>query len=329
MSKNKKIIMWVGIGIVVIGICIGGWFFYKNYIAKESSPMTDLREPGKPIEKEPVEEKTTTPETCFTIVSGVITKYDYECGTEVAIPDTIKDEEVVEIGERVFDEMGLTKVIFNTKHLKTIGYYSFNNNHLTEVTIPETVTKIDEAAFNRNDLTKITIPKSVTKLNGWAFSSNELVSVVFEDGINLSKIGYSCFQENKLRSITIPDSVVTVEYDAFMNNNLTEINFGKVETLENGVFSRNDLVSITLPTTLKYIGGGAFQYNELESLTIPSNVMTIKGEAFEDNSLREVIIEGKSSEDDFESIGSGIYGWYSLWGFADGYDKENNLRFEK
>ncbi len=322
MSKNQKIVMWICVGILCIGAFIGAWFLYRHFVRKEFTPINDLREPNKHVEKE------ETPETCFKIVSGVITDYDYDCGKEVVIPDTINGEKVIELGERVFEEMGIKKVIFKTTALKTIGYYTFYKNALEEVIIPDTVTKIAGGAFSDCNLTKITIPKGVTQLDEWAFSSNDIISVTFEEGINLSKIGYSSFQENKLRKITIPESVVVIENNAFANNSLTEVDLGKVETIESGVFCRNDLTNITLPNTLKFIGGAAFEFNDFETITIPSNVMTIEGEAFGENDLREVIIKGKKSEKDFKSIGTGIYGWSSIWGFSDGYNIENNLKFE-
>ena len=45
-------------------------------------------------------------------------------------------------------------------------------NNLTSVTIPNSVTSIDKYAFKYNKLTSVTIPNSVTSINGLAFDNN-------------------------------------------------------------------------------------------------------------------------------------------------------------
>ena len=54
------------------------------------------------------------------------------------------------------------------------------NNHLTSVTIPNSVTHIGAAAFRSNQLTNVTIPNSVTHIREFAFDNNPLISVTFE-----------------------------------------------------------------------------------------------------------------------------------------------------
>jgi uncharacterized repeat protein (TIGR02543 family) len=58
-----------------------------------------------------------------------------------------------------------------------IGYSAFLDNGLTSVTIPDSVTFIDERAFFYNDLSSIIIPSSVTIIGESAFKYNDFSSI--------------------------------------------------------------------------------------------------------------------------------------------------------
>ncbi len=64
----------------------------------------------------------------------------------------------------------------------SIGGNAFENNQLTEVTIPSSVTSIGSYAFSGNKLTKLTIPSSVTSIERGAFYKDS------SSNTNLSKI---------------------------------------------------------------------------------------------------------------------------------------------
>ncbi|MDR0908825.1 MAG: leucine-rich repeat domain-containing protein [Spirochaetaceae bacterium] len=58
-----------------------------------------------------------------------------------------------------------------------IGVFAFDENLLTSVTIPSSVTSIGAFAFRKNQLTSVSIPSSVTYIGNWAFALNDLTSV--------------------------------------------------------------------------------------------------------------------------------------------------------
>jgi hypothetical protein len=68
-------------------------------------------------------------------------------------------------------------------------------NQLTSVTIPTSVTSIENEAFAFNSLISITIPTSVTRIGASAFDYNQLISVIFE-GNAPSIVGLVAFEEN-------------------------------------------------------------------------------------------------------------------------------------
>ncbi len=198
----------------------------------------------------------------FALTSG---DYEYtvlDDGT-AQITEYLGSEENVDIPEKI-DGYTVT----------TIAEYAFYNcSNLTSVTIPDSVTSIDDRAFNwcisiekfivdasnqyytsdegilfdknkttliefpaaKTDLT-YTIPNSVTRLGKNSFSAcKNLKSVVIPDGV--TKITNSGFHMcSNLESIVIPKSVTYIEFNAFLGcNNLTDIYYTGTEEQWNNI----------------------------------------------------------------------------------------------
>ena len=167
---------------------------------------------------------------------------------------------------------------------------------LTSVTIGNGVTSIGDNAFwNCSSLTSITIPDSVTSIGDGAFCKcTSLTSVTIGNGV--TEIGNDAFHGcTSLTSITIPDSVTSIGNDAFNYcTSLTSI------TLGNGVTSIGDaafcyctsLTGVTIPDSVTSIGYGAFnKCTSLTSVTIGNGVTEIGDHVFYDcTSLTSVTI---------------------------------------
>ena len=92
---------------------------------------------------------------------ATITDYDASCSHDVVIPRKLNDAAnsiVVAIGARAFKSKDLNKL-----------------------TLPRTLTYIDELAFYDNNLTTISIPSSVTYKDVTAFCNNPLSICTFTD----------------------------------------------------------------------------------------------------------------------------------------------------
>ncbi|MBO4508350.1 MAG: leucine-rich repeat protein [Spirochaetaceae bacterium] len=99
-----------------------------------------------------------------------------------------------------------------------------NNNEITKVVIPSTVTKIGELAFQTcGNLKEVEIPASVTLIGNAAFQNcKQLTKVTLNEG--LTTLNYRAFKGSGITEITIPASVTTIGNEVFTDcANLTTI----------------------------------------------------------------------------------------------------------
>lgn len=192
--------------------------------------------------------------------------------------------------------------------IREIGNYAFCGlTLLTEINIPDCITKIGNGAFSRCKFTSVTIPAGVTEISDRLFyACASLKTVNLPNGI--TSIGRIAFSEcTSLKNITLPNSVTSIDYQAFSDSAITEI---------------------TIPDGLTTIGEKAF-YNceSLTTITIPNSVTEIGHVAFEDcERLSRIIYKGtvnewKAIEKDPYYINTGSYIVYCTDGKLDSSGK--------
>ena len=174
----------------------------------------------------------------------------------------------------------------------------FENQSLTDIVIPDSMTTIGRYAFATCvSLTSITIPDSVTSIVEFAFyNCTKLASVKLPENPQFTTISNNSFAKcAALTSITIPASVTSIGEYAFSECGFKSITLPTNLTAIGGAafFECASLTKITLPANLTTIGGIAFRYcRSLTSITIPANVTSIGENAFGDcSSLTSVIFE--------------------------------------
>ncbi|MBO7313867.1 MAG: leucine-rich repeat domain-containing protein, partial [Alistipes sp.] len=173
---------------------------------------------------------------------------------------------------------------------------SFAPAGVTEYTIPDSVTKINDYVFSElSNLTKVVIGVNVTTIGKHAFDKcSNLTEVIIPNSVK--SIGEYAFSEcNSLTSVNIPDSVTTIEESAFRNSqNLKSVTIGNgLQTIEFSVFCGcSNLTSVTIGEGVTSIGEQAFcECTSLTSITIPDSVESIGWCAFaECSSLANVTI---------------------------------------
>jgi hypothetical protein len=161
--------------------------------------------------------------------SGVITGYK-GAGGKLVIPASVFGLPVTAIGKNAF---ATVEVKYNTlsdgsRH----PYQIYSGKGLTNVIIPNSVTRIGENAFINNRINNIVIPNSVIT------------------------IGENAFRNNNISNIVIPDSVTTISAEAFFADNYY------LESIyhrgNSGSYS-NPLISITLPSNVTLGGNDIFK----------------------------------------------------------------------
>lgn len=92
-----------------------------------------------------------------------------------------------------------------------IGENAFRDNYIGELIFHEDgggSLTIGKNAFRENELTSVSIPGTVTNIQDYAFYQNKIVNLKLADGIQ--EIGYSAFGNNAIKSLTVPASVTSM-----------------------------------------------------------------------------------------------------------------------
>ena len=177
----------------------------------------------------------------------------------------------------------------------------------TSYTIPDTVTKIANAAFSScKNLKSITIPSTVKTIGGGAFwGCSNLSSISIPNSITsisssmfmycrnlksislpstIQAIGGAAFEESGLTSITIPNGVTKIEDETFYGcSDLKSINIpDRINSIGQCAFTYCDFTSFVIPNGVKYIEQYTFaNCANLKTITIPDSVIYISENAFE------------------------------------------------
>ena len=245
--------------------------------------------------------------------------------TSVEIPSSYST--TVIDGETVFiegDDYTVTAIADGT-----ISTGAFANSTLTNVVIPNTITRIGNCAFygtrittcdlpnsvkeigalafsNCRGLTDITIPSSVTKIEERAFSNSMYLTSIYYDAQivdfteNLSIFSNAGGNTTGI-TLTIGPNVTRVPSyfldvgsgSSYSSPNITEVIISEgVEEIGAHAFAGcSSLTTITLPTTLERIEGYAFAETGITSIVIPENVIFIGAYAFSGSSLTSARFE--------------------------------------
>lgn len=239
----------------------------------------------------------TTDNTCFSYnASGVITKYDYSCGNEVSIPESIDGVNIKSIANNAFVASDNTKPLQsinmeNASYLTTFSFSNFTN--LKHATLPRTLVEIPQKAFFNCPLTTINLPGAVEKIDNYAFKGTSLSGSLYLPN-SLKTIGISAFDSLKLTgTLTIPDSVTTISNEAFYNNKFTKLVIGPnsgLTTIGNNAFRNNQISNaIALPKSLTTVGNSAFRDNSISKLALNYGLKSIGTCTFEANKITGTI----------------------------------------
>ena len=214
--------------------------------------------------------------TMVIIEDGVTTIGDYAFGFCYSLTSVTIGDGVTTVGSSAFENcFSLTDVYitdiaawcgisFAASYSSPLLYAEnlyLNNKLVTDLAIPDSVTRIGSYAFrNCTSLTSVTIPDSVTSIGGYAFEGcNALTSVTIPDSV--TSIGQNAFYGcDSLKSVTIPDSVTWIGRCAFRAcYSLTSV------TIPDSVIAIGDCAFMGCPRlTDVYYAGTQTQWNAID-----------------------------------------------------------------
>ena len=187
---------------------------------------------------------------------------------KVIIPDNVDT-----ICEYAFYGKDTIKEVVFGKNTKTIGMEAFMGcKSLEKVDYPISLEKIGRAAFMDCNLKNVTIPIGIKEIGPAPFANNSsLVKINIDkenqvytskDGVLFTKDGkhlvqYPCAKGN---TYIVPQGTEIIGYGSFSESFIKEISFpNTLKRIENNAFFRcSDLMSLTLPDSLEYVGSYAF-----------------------------------------------------------------------
>ena len=239
-----------------------------------------------------------------------------------------------------------SKATFIGNHF--FGEYNVAVREFDELQYFTNITSIPYAAFYKcSSLTQVTIPQSVSLIDEWAFYGCEcLKTLILPLGIH--SIGGEAFRNCvNIEEIIIPESVISIDFGAFMNcSSLKFINIPEgVTNLKSYVFRGcQQLKYVVVPNSVMFIEGEAFfGCRNLETITLGDSVVSIGTSVFSLCSIKTMycttttppIISGISlnNSDDLciyvpiESVEKyqSSDGWCEYADHIVGYDFENGM----
>ena len=238
---------------------------------------------------------------------------------DVTVPATVekdgKSYPVMKVGAGAFN---LPLNTWNTY------FEESTNEHLTRLTLPESVTEIGAGACASSYLTEVNLPSSIRMIGAQAFSySSELEKVSIpsiESWLNIDfepyplRDDFDQYSSNPLWStdnthkcrlyigdkeatdIVIPSSVKEVKPFTFCGYqflNSVTIEEG-VEKIGTSAFERVPIKQFNIPSTVKEIGAMAFYNHQTPTITIGPNLTKVGSEALFGNKMSEWIVDEKN-----------------------------------
>ena len=190
-----------------------------------------------------------------------------------------------------------------------VGIYNYvfaGCTSLTNVTLNEGCTTLGDHVFKDCPFTSIIFPRTLSSIREYAFEGSGLTSA----DLSNTKIEYlpnGCFCNcTKLKEVQLPSTLTTPNSGEWKNED--DNNYGKnafqytaiesIDLTNTNIMSLGDymfadcqnLKTVKLPSSLKYIWEHAFYKSPLSSITFPPSLLRIEKYAFQNTQLTNVVI---------------------------------------
>lgn len=191
---------------------------------------------------------------------------------------------LITIGDNAFTDCSNLKNVVLSDAIISIGGFAFAAcSDLPEIRLPEGLEAIGEFAFSKAIiLDSIILPNSVKTIGQGAFYyCNKLSAVELGDGIN--EIGDAAFLDTAIYNESPTNEIYVGNWFVGLKDpavNSMDIRYGTVGIANNALYANQQILSVELPDSVKYIGKSAFAVSNINSIVIGSGVKSIAEQAF-------------------------------------------------
>lgn len=236
----------------------------------------------------------------------------------------------------VSGDVDLNRLFIRGRKITKIGIAAFlNNQGLTSIIIPDSVTEISSSVFNQcSNLKSARLPKGLLEIDTSVFGNcSSLSSIEIPDSVET--IGLTAFENcTSLVNVKLPKNLLHIKAEAFKECGFSAIELpNKVIKIDRDAFNHCEkLLSIQIPDSVTELGQGAFvgcialkevtlsqnltliDHNafygcsSLTAITIPSSVKTVKTWIFKNCPNLKIHVDLPKPAD-----GKTPEGWASSW----------------
>ncbi|MBQ6860040.1 MAG: leucine-rich repeat protein [Clostridia bacterium] len=197
---------------------------------------------------------------------------------------------------------------FTTTSMPWLGY----RHLISTVDIQEGITNLgDNVMYNFESLTDLTTPNTITRIGDHAFANCKNISGTFEIPAGVTSIGVNPFANATFENITLAAGNIS-----YVVEDRALYNVGKTQLL--AYPAGNTSTDFVIPSTVTTVGQEAFASSKLVNITIPTSVRTISNDAFNGSSNVTTLLIPSS----VTSIGN--YAFCNLTGLKTVYLKSEN-----
>lgn len=233
--------------------------------------------------------------------------YNNKSLTSVNLPNGLK-----EFKNKAFQGCTSLNDIVMPSKVDTICNYVFEGcTSLSNVTLNEGCKTLGDHVFKNCPLTSFTFPSTLSSIKEYAFEGSRLTSADLSK-TTLLYLPNGCFYNCKyLKEVKLPLNLTTPNsgdwmeaYDnmygkhAFEKTAIESIDLTNTQLISLGDYMFADcqkLMTVKLPSTLKYIWNHAFCNSSLSSITFPRSLQKIDAWAFQNTQLTNVVIPTQCS----------------------------------
>ena len=213
-----------------------------------------------------------------------ITKYDGSSST-VNIPSKLDKYTVAEIGYQAFENCKEIENITIPESIEKIDEFAFSGCNFTTVKFADNCKITEFGGFaDMSNLKSINIPNNVKKINASALRNAKALKTITISS-SVTEIGYCAFQDcTGITTMNIPTNVSKIDEFAFSGCNFTTVKFAdNCKITEFGGFrDMSNLKSINIPNNVKKLAAYALRNDKaLKTITIPASVVEIDYCAFQ------------------------------------------------